>query len=412
MAADNAGIVEDVDGSRGDIRSPPKEGRPASAAACIPVSTDVASLPVAEASPLCIRSVEPLALEVPLGRTVANPIMAFSSVVALLVRVVDDDGVEGWGEVWCNFPRFGIRHRARLVSEVFAPMLAGRRFASPAGAWASMNASSRLLRLQSGEPGPIAAAIAGIDIALHDIAAKRAGLPLWKWLGGRSGSVRVYASLGRADDVRPTVERGLAGGYSVFKLRSAGAIADHVAAVRPIRSLVGDACELMLDVNSSWDAEAAIATIGELREDRLAWLEEPIPVDAPAHTWRRLADAAPMPLAGGENLMTPAMFDAALSDRALGVLQPDVTKWGGFSGGLQLARRIVAAGMRYCPHMFTGAPGVLASAHLLAAIDAPGDMLEFGIGPNLRTDNFLVQLARENGGQHVYVDMLRRGRPD
>ena len=38
--------------------------------------------------------------------------------------------------------------------------------------------------------------------------------------------------------------------------------------------------------------------------------------------------------------------------------------------------------------------------------------IEFGIGPNLRSDNFLMQVARENGGQHVYVDMLRRGRPE
>jgi L-alanine-DL-glutamate epimerase-like enolase superfamily enzyme len=349
----------------------------------------VAEAPVAAASPVRIRSVEPVALEMPLGRTVANPIMAFSSSVALLVRVRDDDGVEGWGEIWCNFPRFGIHHRARLANEVFAPMVAGRRFASPSDAWASMTAASDILRLQSGESGPIAAVIAGIDIALHDIAARRAGLPLWKWLGGRSGSVRVYASLGRADDVRPTVERGLARGYSAFKLRSSGAVADHVAAVRPVRALVGDACELMLDVNSSWDAEAAIATIGELGEARLAWLEEPIPVDAPADTWRRLADAAPMPLAGGENMVTPAMFDVALSDHALAVLQPDVTKWGGFSGGLPLARRIVAAGKRYCPHMFTGAPGVLASAHLLAAIAAPGGMLEYGIGPNPARDVLL-----------------------
>jgi L-alanine-DL-glutamate epimerase-like enolase superfamily enzyme len=96
-----------------------------------------------------------------------------------------------------------------------------------------------------------------------------------------------------------------------------------------------------------------------------------------------------MPLAGGENMVTPAMFDAALSDRALAVLQPDVTKWGGFSGGLPLARRIVAAGMRYCPHMFTGAPGVLASAHLLAAVDAPGGMLEYGIGPHPARDVLL-----------------------
>jgi L-alanine-DL-glutamate epimerase-like enolase superfamily enzyme len=77
-----------------------------------------------------------------------------------------------------------------------------------------MTSASRILRLQSGEPGPIAAAIAGIDIALCDLAAKRAEQPLWRWLGGARGRVRVYASLGRADPALPTLERWLARGFT------------------------------------------------------------------------------------------------------------------------------------------------------------------------------------------------------
>ncbi len=366
-----------------------KSLRPASPArAYVRMSLEV-SVPLRADSPVRIRSIETVALAAPLARTVSTPITAISNVVTLLVAVQDDDGVEGWGEIWCNFPRFGIHHRARLVTEVFMPAMVRRSFASPNEAWNYMNAFSNALRLQSGESGPIAAVIAGIDIALHDIVAKKAGQPLWRMLGGSSDKVRVYASLGRADDIRPTVERCLERGFQALKLRSSGTDSDHVAVVRPIRALVGDACELMLDVNSSWDAEAAIATIGQLGEDRLAWLEEPIPVDAPVDTWCRLADAAPMPLAGGENMVTAEMFDAALSHRALRVLQPDVTKWGGFSGGLPLAQRIVADGRRYCPHMFTGAPGLLASAHLLAASNSPDGMLEYGVGHNPARDCLL-----------------------
>jgi len=342
-------------------------------------------------SPLRIRSIAAVPLEMPLGRSVGTPITAISSVVSLLVVARDDDGVEGWGEIWCNFPRFGIHHRARLLTEVFAPALVGRSFASPAEAWAQMNAFGNPLRLQSGENGPIAAVIAGIDIALWDIAAKKAGQPLWRMLGGRSARVPVYASLGRADDPRATVERCLRQGYGAFKLRSTGTVVEHLAAVRPIRSLVGDGCELMLDVNGSWDAQDAIATIGELAGERLSWLEEPIPVDAPAQTWCRLAQAAPMPLASGENMVTAEMFDAALATPALRVLQPDLTKWGGFSGALPLARRIVADGRRFCPHMFCGAPGVLASAHLLAASNSPDGILEYPVGHNPARDAMLTR---------------------
>lgn len=347
-------------------------------------------------APLSIRSVEPIALEAPLPRAFATPITAIRTVVALLVAVRDDDGVEGWGEVWCNFPRFGYRHRARLIEEVFAPALLQRPFASPAEAFAHLTAISNVLRLQSGETGPIAAVIAGIDIALHDLAAKKAGLPLWRALGGASGRVRLYASLARSDDARPAVERALSAGFGAVKLRSAGGIADHLAVVQPMRALVGDACELMLDVNSSWDADAAVATVGQLADARLAWLEEPVPVDAPADVWRRLARAAPMPLAGGENMVTPRMFDRALADGALAVLQPDMTKWGGFTGGLPLARRIVGAGRRYCPHVFAGAPGILASAHLLAASGSADGVLEFGVNHNPLRDG-LIGRAPERG---------------
>jgi D-galactarolactone cycloisomerase len=344
-----------------------------------------------QATPLAVRELDPIALETPLAAPVLTPFGEIRTVVALLVRARDDDGVEGWGEIWCNFPRFGYRHRAELVREVLAPLLVGKRFASLGAAWAQMNTASNALRLQSGEYGPVAAVIAGIDIALHDIAARKAGMPLWRMLGGASGRVPVYASLGRADDWRATVESAHARGFRAFKLRSVGGIDNHLRVLRPARELLGDGCELMLDVNGSWNAEDAIATIGQLRDMRLGWIEEPIPVDAPATLWARLAETAPMPLAGGENMVTAQMFDDALAGAALSVFQPDITKWGGFSGGLPLARRIVAEGRRYCPHMFTGAPGVLASAHLLAAAGASDGMLEYGVGFNPTRDVFIQQ---------------------
>jgi L-alanine-DL-glutamate epimerase-like enolase superfamily enzyme len=345
----------------------------------------------APAAPAPIRIVEvrTLALEAPLARSVATPMGSVGSHVSLLVGVRDADGAEGWGEVWCNFPRFGIAHRARLVREVIAPLVKARAFTDPAEARAYLEAATAILRVQSGEPGPIAAAIAGVDIALHDLFARRAGVPLWRMLGGASGVVRAYASLGRAIEARPAIERCLARGLRAFKLHSSGSIADHIATVAPVREMLGESCELMLDVNSSWDPEAAIATVGELERFCLAWLEEPIPADAPFATWRRLARAAPMPLAGGENLLSDAALEAALRAKVLGVIQPDVTKWGGVSGCLAIARRAVAQGLRYCPHMFSGAVGVLASAHVLAASGSTDGMLEFGAGDNPVRDALL-----------------------
>jgi L-alanine-DL-glutamate epimerase-like enolase superfamily enzyme len=112
-----------------------------------------------------------------------------------------------------------------------------------------------------------------------------------------------------------------------------------------------------------------------------AWLEEPIRADRPRTDWRSLAAGSPIPLAGGENLYGEGAFERVIATGALAVIQPDVTKWGGISGCLPVARRILAAGRRYCPHHLGAGIGVLASAHLLAAAGGDG-LLEIDTNPN------------------------------
>jgi len=92
-----------------------------------------------------------------------------------------------------------------------------------------------------------------------------------------------------------------------------------------------------------------------------------------------------MPLAAGENLAGAQAFGDALDAHCLGVVQPDLAKWGGFSGCLPVARRVLARGVRYCPHFLGAGVGLLASAHLLAAAGGDG-LLEVDANPNpLRT---------------------------
>ena len=74
-------------------------------------------------------------------------------------------------------------------------------------------------------------------------------------------------------------------------------------------------------------------------------------------------------------------FDAALAANVLAVVQPDIAKWGGFTRGMPVARRIIAAGARFCPHWLGGGVGLLASAHALAAVGG-GGMLEVDANPN------------------------------
>ena len=108
---------------------------------------------------------------------------------AVFVRVEDEDGHVGWGEVWANFPSTGAEHRARLVNEVLAPLISricGQ--ASPSDVFEKLTQATSVLALQSGEPGPFAQAIAGIDLAVWDLYARRRNTALWKLLGGSRGT--------------------------------------------------------------------------------------------------------------------------------------------------------------------------------------------------------------------------------
>ena len=97
---------------------------------------------------------------------------------AVFVRAQSDQGEVGWGEIWCNFPACGAEHRAALLSTVIAPLLLGKSFTDPAQAYAHATQKTEVLALQTGEPGPLAQVIAGVDLALWDLCARRAKLPL------------------------------------------------------------------------------------------------------------------------------------------------------------------------------------------------------------------------------------------
>lgn len=307
---------------------------------------------------------------------------------AVFVRVEDRDGAHGWGEVWCNFPACGAEHRARLVDSVLRPLLVGRAYAAPAEAYAHLSAATAVLALQAGEPGPMAQAIAGVDLALWDLCARRAGQPLWAFLGGADDRVAVYASGINPDDPEHVVSRKHQEGYRAFKLKLGFGQERDLGNLRRVRALLGPGVPLMADANQGWDAPVAATMAQAMAELDIAWLEEPLRADRPLAEWQALAHQSPVPLAAGENCLGADAFRLAIEGAFLRVVQPDLAKWGGISGVLPVARAIRAAGLRYCPHYLGAGVGLMASAHVLAAVDDAGNhgLLEIDANDNpLRT---------------------------
>lgn len=334
---------------------------------------------------LRLRSIEPFVYRVPLATPVQTSFGIMHDRPAVLLRVVDEDGVEGWGESWCNFPAVGAEHRARLVQSVLAPIALGGEWDGPAALFQALTGRTAVLAIQCGEPGPIAQAIAGVDIAAWDLVGRRAGMPLWQLLGGSSGRIRVYASGLNPDQPQRLASERAAQGYTAFKLKVGFGEERDLRNLAELRATLGPQATLMVDANQAWTRDEAVRMVPRLERYELAWLEEPLRADRPWYEWQSLQAASTIPLAGGENVSGDDGFEQAIVSGALSVVQPDLAKWGGFTGCLPVARRVLAAGLRFCPHYLGGGIGLLASGHLLAAAGGDG-LLEIDANPNpLRT---------------------------
>ena len=314
----------------------------------------------------------------------------------VLVRATEQDGSVGWGEVWCNWPAVTAEHRARLAADI-GQRLIGRDLQGPAQAFEQLTRELEVLALQTGEQGPIAAVIAGIDIALWDLAARRDGVALNRYLGGDAKThVPVYVTGINPDAPEQFALARQAEGHRAFKLKVGFEMGRDLANLQAMREALGPQAVITCDANQAWSLADAQRFVREARGLDLNWLEEPIRVDAPAADWLALARESTIPLAGGENLQA-TQFDDAIALGALQVIQPDVTKWGGITGNLRVARAAVAAGRRYCPHYFSGGLALLASLHVLAAAGGRG-LLEFDAHPNPNRETMVGDLLPVRDG--------------
>ena len=347
-------------------------------------------------APAKIRALQAFCYRYPLTTPVVTSFGKMTSRPAVFVRVEDEDGFRGWGEAWCNFPSTGAEHRTRLINEVLAPAAAGLAASEPTEIFEQLTRGTSVLALQSGEAGPFAQAIAGIDLALWDLHARRRNLPLWKWLGGKSGAIRVYASGINPTGSRQMAEAAMRRGHRALKLKIGFEPASDRANLSALRELAGNGM-LAADVNQGWSVKSAIALAPALAEYNLAWLEEPIRADRPWQEWQLLRENARSPLAAGENIASRAGFAQALGDDVLSVVQLDIAKWGGFSVCTGIARDIISSGKTFCPHYLGGGIGLLASAHLLAGVGGDG-LLEVDANDNPLRDRFAGAVADVSDG--------------
>lgn len=346
-----------------------------------------------------LARVEAHVFRTPIEEPVRTSFGTMTERVAVFVRVEDSDGARGWGEIWCNFPNAAAEHRALLFADIVAPRALGKSLDDPVALWGEIDRALHVLRVQSGDAGALSAAAAGLDLAIHDLRARKRGLPLWRALGGTDDSpVPAYASgLNPGRAAYDTVGRMRAAGHRAFKIKVGFGEETDLGSLRPVAKELKTSERLMVDANQGWDLRTACVMVPKLAEFGLTWIEEPLMADRPMAEWTQVAAAAPTPLAGGENLRGTGPFQETIDSGLFGVIQPDAAKWGGHSGCLPVARAALAAGRTYCPHFLGGAIGLMHSLHLLAAVRGPG-LLEVDANPNPLREGLLGDLLTVREG--------------
>ncbi|WP_285245943.1 mandelate racemase/muconate lactonizing enzyme family protein [Pseudarthrobacter sp. efr-133-R2A-89] len=206
-----------------------------------------------------------------------------------------------------------------------------------------------------GRSGVATQALAAVDIALYDLKAKRAGLPLAKLLGSYRDSVRTYNTSGgflnaTLDEVKDRATRSIEEGIGGIKIKvGLPDSKEDLRRVAGIRDHIGPDVPLMVDANQQWDRATALRMGRRLEDFDLAWIEEPLDAyDFEGHA--HLAQALDTPIATGEMLASVAEHKGLINANSCDIIQPDAPRVGGITQFLRLAALADERGLGLAPH--------------------------------------------------------------
>ncbi|MGH2390497.1 MAG: mandelate racemase/muconate lactonizing enzyme family protein [Chloroflexota bacterium] len=334
-----------------------------------------------------ITEVEPIVLRLPDLR----PDDCDGTQDTLLVRVHTDEGLIGIGEADTS-PEIAravvLAPISHLIARGLREVLIGQDPFDVVRLWHDMYHAS----IYYGRQGVALQAMSAVDIALWDLIGQASDRPVWSMLGGRHRErVRVYASLlmpERPDEIAPLVAPLLRRGFTAVKFgwgplgRDEGLDVELIAAAR---QAIGPDRLLLIDAGWAYTVKGAARICRHWEPYDLFWLEEPLPPDDLAG-YARLSDLVGVRIATGEEESGVRAFRRLIEEGHVDIIQPDVSRAGGFTECRRIGDLVEELHARLVPHAFK--TGILQAASLHLAASLPhGDLCELTVhgGPLART---------------------------
>ncbi len=270
----------------------------------------------------------------------------------LLLGLEAPDGLAGRGEAAPLEPYDGVPLAAcaAALEDCVGVLEAAEEPASP-GARDALLAACRARAV-------LPQALAAVDLALWDLAGRRAGRPIWTLLGAEAAApVAVNATIGAADRAAAAAEAAAAAaaGFRCVKLKAG--VGDDAGRVAAVRAAAGAGVALRLDANGAWDVEEAVAALRALAPADIELCEEPVHGLA---ALREVRDRSPVPVAMDESAALPGALESGAADAVC----LKIAACGGISGLLAAAARARAAGLSvYLASSLDGPLGIAAALH-------------------------------------------------
>ncbi|PHR92665.1 MAG: dipeptide epimerase [Robiginitomaculum sp.] len=308
-----------------------------------------------------IKRIEISKLNVPTHHPVRLPIGLVDGARNVIVKIVTQSGIVGWGEA---SPFQPVTKDTQDSNAETALTIARQLLGKDARLIAKHVADMQTMAKH--EPSIRSA----FDMALYDIAAKAENLPLYKFLGGTRRELRTNLTIGLQDSVAQTLTRAeeiLGAGFNAIKMKTGRSGLKDIPHIKAVRALAGTDMLIKIDSNQGWDYETALAALKALAPYNLQYAEQPLPahdIDGLA----KLKQLVALPICADESVFDDADAQEILARGAADYLNIKLGKSGGIHTALKIDEIGLAAGAKSMIGCFAETRlGLSAGAHFAMA---------------------------------------------